>query len=197
MMVPAGRRGAPAAGAVLALVLAAGCAPVPPAAKSPGGPPPPAPAPASDDPSYDWHRLVILPFGSLLKDSPRPLHEVLLFSEQPPSGSADSADCYGVDGAPPRFVARVPEEYLLCFAHDRLARIEVSVSLAAADADFAHACARWLKGATPGAGSDSRCAGRDGGVDFDARLMHPPAAPAGLLSMTLSAAALPDAALTP
>jgi len=32
--------------------------------------------------AFDWHSLVVAPFGTLLKDSPLRLHEVLLFHEQ-------------------------------------------------------------------------------------------------------------------
>ena len=40
------------------------------------------------DASYDWHGLVLAPFGTLLKESPIALHEVLLFHEEP-RGAAD------------------------------------------------------------------------------------------------------------
>ena len=36
----------------------------------------PAPSGAVTDVWYDWHGLLIMPFGTLLKDSPVPLHEV-------------------------------------------------------------------------------------------------------------------------
>ena len=52
------------------LALAACAAPKPKAPE-----PPPAPPPL--DASYDWHVLLIAPFGSLLKDIPATLHEVL------------------------------------------------------------------------------------------------------------------------
>src|ERR1700686_4317644 len=45
-----------------------------------------APAPPNthepDDGSYDWHGLLIAPFGSVLKDIPVALHEVLLFRDE-------------------------------------------------------------------------------------------------------------------
>ena len=34
------------------------------------------------DASYDWHGLLIAPFGSVLKDIPLTLHEVLLFRDE-------------------------------------------------------------------------------------------------------------------
>src|ERR1700685_1311071 len=47
--------------------------------------PPDRTAPANTqepaDESYDWHALLIAPFGSVLKDIPVALHEVLLFRD--------------------------------------------------------------------------------------------------------------------
>src|SRR5471030_1579011 len=90
-----------------------------------------APAPAPLDASYDWHVLLVAPFGSVLKDVPLTLHEVLLFRDEGRSAaSADELECYAVDSGRPLFVARAPSEYMLCFKHDRLARVEASVRLA-------------------------------------------------------------------
>ena len=87
-----------------------------------------------------------MPFGTLFKDSPLALHEVLLFQDVAQAGG-DTAnqDCYAIDGAPPPFVGRRPDEYLLCFSHDRLIRVDASVRLPAASAGalFAAACAQW------------------------------------------------------
>ena len=58
--------------AILALAACA-AAPKPVAA-------PPAPPPL--DASYDWHVLLVAPFGSVLKDVPLTLHEVLLFRDE-------------------------------------------------------------------------------------------------------------------
>jgi hypothetical protein len=169
-------------------LLLAGCASAPADRDAPHGPPAAA-AQIGADPSYDWHGLVLMPFGSLLKDSPRPLHEVLLFHDESQGSTAgDPRECYTLD-APPRFVEHAPREYLLCFAHDRLDRIEASVTLAAAaDSVFARACALWLQRATPTAGTDLLCAGRDGGIAFSARLDRSPAASDATLSLTLTAA---------
>jgi hypothetical protein len=110
---------------------------------------PPAPKPV--DPSYDWRGLLPAPFGSYLKAVPLALHEVLLFRDQSQggAGSPDDAECYGTDTAAPRFVGGTPDEYLLCFKQDRLARIRASVSVHAEQAPeiFATACALWLKNA--------------------------------------------------
>ena len=116
--------------------------------------------------------LMPAPFGTLLKDSPIPLHEVLLFHDETHAAAeADSnKDCYAIDGAPPRFVGRTPGEYLLCFDHDKLSRVEASVGLTAEEAPgvFARACALWLKSAAPNAGTV--CEGRDSAVAFSSRL---------------------------
>ena len=82
--------------------------------------------------SYDWHGLLLVPFGTLLKDSPLALHEVLLFHDAARLGSGnEDGDCYGIDAPPPQFAGRRPEDYRLCFDHDRLSRIEAFVQLPA------------------------------------------------------------------
>jgi hypothetical protein len=101
------------------------------------------------DASYDWHGLLIAPFGSVLKDIPVALHDVLLFRDEGHGGAADDAECYAADAAAPRFAGGTPDEYLLCFRQDHLFRVQASVRLRGADASdlFAAACARWLKNA--------------------------------------------------
>src|ERR1700733_3523328 len=131
------------AGAVLRLAAGAASQPKPAAA--------PVPAPAPLDASYDWHVLLIAPFGSVLKDVPLTMHEVLFFRDEAGAAPADELECYAVDGTRPRFVARSPSEYLLCFKHDRLSRIEATVRLPADEAAriFADACGLWMKNAQP------------------------------------------------
>jgi hypothetical protein len=159
------------------------------------------------DGSYDWHGLLIAPFGSVLKEIPAALHEVLLFRDaEQGTAAAEDAECYAADAPAPRFVGRVPEEYLLCFKHDRLSRIRASVRVTAAEAPgvFAAACARWLKEATPAAtgavaadiaapattdaaaAAGAACAGSGGEVHFSARLEED--AGQTLLAMTLDSA---------
>jgi hypothetical protein len=165
---------------------------------APSEPPPPPTVKA--DTSYDWHGLVLAPFGTLLKDSPIALHEVLLFHDAAPgSGDVENRDCHAIDGAPPRFVGRQPDQYLLCFDHDRLNRIEASVRLPADDASpvFARACALWLKSMTPPAVTGNACEGRDGGIAFSARLALVPDEAVATVSMTLSDAAAHEAAGRP
>jgi hypothetical protein len=115
--------------------------------------PPPVTHPLDEGP-YDWHGLLIAPFGSVLKDIPVALHEVLLFRDEAHgSAAADEAaadaECYAAPA--PRFVGRTPNEYLLCFKQDRLSRVQASLRLTTAEASdvFAAACASWLRNAAP------------------------------------------------
>ncbi len=130
----------------------------------------------------------IAPFGSVLKDVPLTLHEVLLFRDRgarcrrrPRTRSAMPPT------APrPRFVGQTPYEYLLCFKQDRLTRIQAAVRLPPAQAPgvFAAACARWLKTSAAGRSHLPRrrappcrpirrataCEGREGATHFSGRL---------------------------
>jgi hypothetical protein len=191
--------------ATLAVIAAlAGCrASVPPPGPADHAPPPATQVPI--DGSYDWHVLLVAPFGSVLKDVALPLHEVLLFRDQAGGGStADDAECFASDAPAPRFVGRTPDEFLLCFKQDRLARIQASVRLTTAEAPavFAAACTGWLQHAVRTA-SDAEasasaaprvaaagalnteaqtsseqgaltCEGRDGAIHFGARLGEEP-----------------------
>jgi hypothetical protein len=152
-----------------------GCRAPPPQATPPARPAAPADTRPSGDASYDWHGLLVAPFGSVLKDIPLTLHEVLLFRDEAHGSAAvDDAECYGADAPPPRFLGRTPEVYLLCFRQDRLARVQASVRLAAAEAPevFATACEGWLKNhlAAAAAQAGDACKGRDGAIRFSARL---------------------------
>jgi hypothetical protein len=146
-----------------------------------------------EDASYDWHGLLIAPFGSVLKDIPLTLHEVLLFRDETHgAAAADDGECYASAAPAPRFVGRTPDEYLLCFKQDRLSRIQASVHLTAEQAPqiYAAACALWSRNAasaratrdgTPSAGTPSAgssdpeaqsadCQGRDGTIHYSGRL---------------------------
>ena len=173
--------------AVTLMVLAA-CAASPPRGRQPAaaGPPPDV---ADSQTSYDWHGLLPAPFGTLLKEMPGSLHEVLLFHGRPQNMAvSDAGECYAVDGAPPRFAGRTPDIYLLCFEHDRLNRIDAAVGLAAEDAArvLASACAFWLKNSSATPKADDACEGRNEGVDFNARLERTPGGSMAALSLTLS-----------
>ncbi len=152
--------------------------PAPGAAAAHEPPPPRAVTDATDD----WHVLLIAPLGSVLKEVPEVLHEVLLFRDDEQGGAApEDGECYAPDSPAPRFVGRAPDEYLLCFKQDRLARIHASVRLSDADAPqvFAAACAHWLQRAAPAAanpapagaaGSSGDCQGSAGDIRFSAHL---------------------------
>jgi len=172
--------------AVTLMVLAA-CAASPPRGHQPtaAGPLPDVAAPEM---SYDWHGLLPAPFGTLLKEIPVTLHEVLLFHGGPQNTAvSDALECYTVDGTPPRFAGRTPDVYLLCFEHDRLNRIDAAVGLAAEDAArmLAGACAYWLKSSTVAPKAGDACEGRDEGIDFIARLDRTAGGSTAVLSLTL------------
>ena len=159
----------------------AGCAGGPKPAPRTAPPPPPA-----LDASYDWRVLVPAPFGSKLKDLPFTLHEVLLFKDSAKAAvPADEVECFSRDEPPARFVGHKLDQYVLCFKHDRLARIEAAVLVERyrAAQTFADACSAWQKGAAavpplvagPAAadasGAESAvCAGQTGTVTYSAHL---------------------------
>jgi hypothetical protein len=170
------------AAALLALVACA--APKPKAPQ-----PPPAPPPL--DASYDWHALLIAPFGSVLKDIPATLHEVLLFrDEEHNAPAADELECYAVDGKLPRLAAHQIAEYLLCFKRDRLSRIEASVRLPADEAAkiYADACGLWAKNAAQGGESAADgCEGSERGVAYLGHLESEPQGSDTAMSVQLDA----------
>lgn len=142
--------------------------------------PPPAKPPAIDA-SYDWHVLLIAPFGSVLKDIPLALHEVLVFRDEEHSASpADDPECYAANGAAPHFMTHSPSSYLLCFNHGKLSRIEATVRLPQNESAqiVADACALWTKNAQApsAAASDgaAACEGADGGIAFAAHIEREP-----------------------
>ena len=165
--VPRMRAGAVALLAASLIAVAACHAPAPRATAPPAAPP---------AVSYDWHDLLVAPFGSVLKDIPLKLHEVLLFKDDthgaaPADSTAAEAECYAADAPAPTFLGRTPAEYLLCFRQDRLSRIQASVRLPADQAPdvFATACAQWTKNPAA-APADAVCEGRDGAIHFSLRL---------------------------
>lgn len=150
----------------------------------------PAPAAVNEtaDASYDWHGLILVPFGTRLQESPLVLHEVLLFHDaEQGAGGTEDRECYTIESTPPQFVGRQTSDYLLCFDHDRLNRIEASVRLPpdGAASIFAAACARWLKTSAPASQTSGSCDGRDGATGFSARLGSEPEQSAPTLSISL------------
>jgi hypothetical protein len=125
---------------------------------------PPATETFAADPAYDWHGLMIAPFGSGLKDMPVALHEVLQFQDEAHANAETrDQDCYSTGGQSMSFAGRELDEYLLCLQHDRLYRIEATLHLAPDQAAqlLARTCAAWPAG---------QCAGREGQISFSARL---------------------------
>jgi hypothetical protein len=169
-----------------ALILAA-------CATAPKNPPPPLPpaAPPPIEASYDWHGLLLVPFGSLLREIPFTLHEVLLFRDAAQPAQTDEAECYGMEQTAPRFVARTPSEYLLCFKHDRLSRVQATVNLPQGEAAqiFSDACALWQRNA--GAGQPGDCDGRDGGITYSGRLDQDDTQADSPLTLTLDSVVQP------
>ena len=138
-------------------------------------------------PGYQWRALVIVPFGTLLKDVPFRLSEIVVFHDAAPGGHEDR-DCHALqESVPPRLFGRPVAEYSLCFSSDRLNRIEASVSLPAdsGSAEFAAACAEWQRKGTPGAFTADRCEDRDGRTEIDARLTPSAASPGPVVSIVL------------
>jgi hypothetical protein len=180
--------------AAAAACMLAACA----ASKHEIAPPPAKPPPL--DASYDWHVLLIAPFGSVLKDIPLALHEVLVFRDEERSASpADDAECYAANGAAPRFMTHSPSSYLLCFNRGKLSRIEATVRLPQNESAqvVADACALWTKNAqaptsagserSEGSEGSEACEGADGGIAFTARIEDAPNKEDIQLTMQLNA----------
>jgi hypothetical protein len=161
--------------------LLSACASAPPLKEAP--PAAPVPAPPAADPAYDWHALVVAPFGSVLKDMPGALHEVLQFQDESRAKSdAEDQDCYGTNAPMPNFAGRKLDEYLLCFRHDRLVRIEATLRLAADQAAsvLSRTCTAWA----------DHCQGQEGEINFSVRISEDSGEPDLPLVITLRAAAL-------
>jgi len=92
-------------------------------------------------------------------------------------------------------MGRAPDQYLLCFDHDRFSQVDASVRLPAIEAPqvFARACALWLKSTASTMTSGTNCEGRDGGIAFGARLVRLPDDDAATVSMTLTSATTREA----
>jgi hypothetical protein len=192
------RRIAAYAAAWVCTVCVCGCTSAlhPAASARPGGPP--SNAPASAEPAYEWRALLLVPFGTLLKDMPFALDEVLVFHDAAgaaPSGAPndlESGDCFSTDGASaPQFLARRPDSYLLCFEHDRLRRIETSVHLAEAGPLPGALCAQWLSRAQDSARLPDGCAGREGAVEWRVRSTQGPGSSVDLSITLIDARAVP------
>jgi hypothetical protein len=146
---------------------------------------PPAAAPAV---SYDFTALVLAPFGTNFKEVPVPLTEVLVFHQPDARRTNDEADCFRPNVVV-SFLGHAPVDHLLCFDHDRLKRIDASVTLPAADAPalFAAACADWRRGNPAIAPAPDACEGRQGDIAFSAHLTDGADSDTATVSITLEA----------
>jgi predicted small lipoprotein YifL len=162
--VPAPRPACSALAAALALAALAACG-----TSGPKPPAPPPPVPRAPTVSYDWQPLVLAPFDTLFHDMPIPLTEVIEFQE--PGDAPPGEQCFrpkrGI--APPPFLGRAPDDYLLCFVRDKLVRIEAAVRLPQAEAPaiFAAACEDWH--ATAATRTADACEGSARDIAFSAR----------------------------
>jgi hypothetical protein len=164
----------------------------------------PVTAPSAPLANYDWHPLLLAPFGTWFRDMPVPLSEVIQFHE--PGESLGGEECFKPkDTDPPRFLDQAPAEYLLCFAGDRLSRIEAAVHVPAERASelFLAACADWQRrAAAPAPATPESCEGRDKDVAYSAHLVEaaavekdpgaavaPPVPAASVISLSLAQAA--------
>jgi len=134
----------------------------------------PAAAPAvTPDPSFDWHGLLVVPFGSDRQTLQSSLHEVLFFHDDADADvKSEAEDCYTFASAPPRFIGRPTDHYFLCFHNDRLNRIQAVVTLPSETAPelFAQFCDAWPRDGRARSSGARKCEGGDGAAAFSARL---------------------------
>lgn len=149
-------------------------------------PPSLAPTPG---PNHDWRALLVLPFGTRLRDVPYRLGEIVMFRDSAGGiGGGEDKECYTLQGAaPPRLFGRPVDEYSLCFSSDRLNRIEASVRLPpeSASSQLAAACADWQTAGAGGTPAPDRCDGQEGSTEIYARLTASAAAEEPTISITL------------
>jgi hypothetical protein len=165
------RRRRTALAVLICLASASACTdvPAPHAAAGPAGTAiTPSPAVA------DWRDIPIAPLGTELAVLHSGLHEILYFqdtqqaAEPPPPGEPGlAADCYRANGPLPRVLNRGTRDYVLCFVHDRLARVEAVLDLPAAEAHTLEQrlCDAWVPGSL-GTRSEESCSGRAGEAAF-------------------------------
>jgi hypothetical protein len=145
-----------------------------------------APAPVAAaralPPGDDWRSLLPVPFGSTVSQIPFALKEVLLFQgENRNANESDEAECYSKSGVPLTFRGIQADDYVLCFVHDRLFRVETVLRLpkdVPADT-FSHWCDEWLTGLNGVDRNADHCEGRDNdttllaGMTYDTEIAGP------------------------
>jgi hypothetical protein len=163
-----------ARGALAALIWASAtaCTGVP-ATHSAAGPAGAAIAP--DAALADWREIPVAPLGTELAVLHSGLHEILYFQDthpavEPPAPGEPgvAADCYRANGPLPRVLNRGSRDYVLCFMHDRLARVEAVLDLPAAEAQTLaqRLCDAWLPGSLTSTRSEESCSGQSGEAAF-------------------------------
>lgn len=130
----------------------------------------------------DWRSLLPVPFGSTVSQVPFALKEVLLFQgENRNANDPDEAECYSKSGVPLTFRGIQADDYVLCFVHDRLFRVETVLRLpkdVPADT-FSHWCDEWLNGLSGVDRNADHCEGRDNdttllaGMTYDTEIAGP------------------------
>jgi hypothetical protein len=131
-----------------------------------------APTAPSRDPSFDWRNLLPAPLGSALQDLHANVHEVLVFRDVRDSADTHHQDCYRISGQTRRFLGRDADDYLFCYFHDRLDRVELTVTLPveAPLKSFARYCDYWQNATIGRSRSAVSCQARDGDESFSAEL---------------------------
>jgi hypothetical protein len=169
MIWRANRCGAGSLAALLCLAAATACTSGPPPATAPTAPT------ASSVRVPDWLEIPVAPLGSALAALYPELHEVLYFqgprsaAEQPGSVEPQpAADCYRANGSSPRVLSHLTDDYVLCFVHDRLTRVEAVLELPvdAARSLAQQLCDAWLPGSLDATRSEYDCGGRRGDAAF-------------------------------
>jgi len=163
--------------AMIGLAWVSACASGPPRPATAGAPPGPATA------VPDWQEIPVAPLGTTIAAMHPGLHEILYFqsprsadgsadgSADAPAGAGDvgaATDCYRANGPLPSVLNHASEDYVLCFLHDRLARVEAVLNLPAAEARALEQrlCEAWLPGSLASVSGDDVCGGRRGAAAF-------------------------------
>ena len=128
-------------------------------------------------PVPDWRRIPTAPLGTTLAALYSGLHEILYFqaaqqaADSPDAGEGAAADCYRSNGPSPRVLNHGSDDYVLCFEHDRLARVEAVLRLPTDEARelTQRLCDAWLRDGISGTRSEDSCAARAGDAAFRLR----------------------------
>lgn len=169
--------------ALIGLASATACTSGPPRA------PAAAPATAADAAVPDWRQIPLAPLGTELAGLYSGLHEILYFQDAhqaadppEPGERAVTSDCYRSNGPLPQVLNHVSADYVLCFQHDRLARVEAVLNLPADTASVLaqRLCDAWLPGSLANTRSEDACSGRSSDAAFRVRLKTATASGAAL-----------------